>query len=51
MGESQFVVRSHEYDDVIEISLRRVPLDKRKLRQTQSDTEHPLGRWLREQYM
>jgi hypothetical protein len=36
---------------VIEVSLRRVPLDKRELRQTQSETEHPLGPWLREQYV
>ena len=26
-------------------------LDKRELRQAQSDTEHPLGPWLREQYV
>jgi len=32
------------FDGVIEVSLRRLPLDKGKLRQAQSDTNHPLGR-------
>ena len=40
-----------EFDGVIGVSLRRLPLDKGKLRQAQSDTEHPLGSWLREQYV
>jgi hypothetical protein len=39
-----------EFDGAIGVSLRRLPLDKGKLRQAQSDTEHPLGSWLREQY-
>jgi putative phosphoesterase len=40
-----------EFDNAIGVSLRRLPLDKGKLRQAQSDTEHPLGPWLQEQYM
>jgi predicted phosphodiesterase len=40
-----------EFDGAIGVSLRRLPLDKGKLRQAQSDTEHPLGPWLREQYV
>jgi diadenosine tetraphosphatase ApaH/serine/threonine PP2A family protein phosphatase len=40
-----------EFDGVIGVSLRRLPLDKGKLRQAQSDTEHPLGPWLRQQYV
>lgn len=40
-----------EFDNAIGISLRRLPLDKGKLRQAQSDTEHPLGSWLQEQYV
>jgi putative phosphoesterase len=40
-----------EFDGVIGVSLRRLPLDKGELRQAQSDTEHPLGPWLREQYV
>jgi putative phosphoesterase len=39
-----------EVDNVVGVSLRRVPLDKRKLRQAQRETEHPLGPWLLEQY-
>jgi diadenosine tetraphosphatase ApaH/serine/threonine PP2A family protein phosphatase len=39
-----------EVDNVVGVSLQRVPLDKRKLRQEQRDTEHPLGPWLLEQY-
>jgi putative phosphoesterase len=39
-----------EVDKVVGVSLRRVPLDKRKLRQAQCETEHPLGPWLLEQY-
>jgi hypothetical protein len=40
-----------EFDSAIGISLRRLPLDKSKLRQVQSDTKHPLGPWLQEQYV
>ena len=40
-----------ECDGAMGVSLRRLPLDKGKLRQAQSDTEHPLGPWLREQYV
>ena len=40
-----------EFDGAIGVSLRRLLLDKGKLRQAQSDTEHPLGPWLREQYV
>jgi hypothetical protein len=43
--------RARTNDGVIEVSLRREPLDKRELRQAQSQTEHPLGLWLREQYV
>ena len=32
-----------EFDGTMGVSLRRLPLDKGKLRQAQSDTEHPLG--------
>ena len=39
-----------EFDGVVGVSLRRVPLDKRKLDQAQRETEHPLGPWLLEQY-
>jgi putative phosphoesterase len=37
-------------NDVIAVALRRVPLDKQQLRQAQSETEHPLGPWLVQQY-
>jgi putative phosphoesterase len=40
-----------EFEGVIGVGLRRLALDKSKLRQAQSDTEHPLGPWLREQYV
>jgi putative phosphoesterase len=40
-----------ESDGAIGVSLQRVLLDKDKLRQAQSDTDHPLGPWLREQYL
>jgi predicted phosphodiesterase len=39
-----------EPDGEIGVNLRRRPLDKVKLRQARS-TEHPLGPWLREQYV
>jgi putative phosphoesterase len=35
---------------VIAVTLRRVPLDKHQLRQAQSETEHPLGPGLLQQY-
>ena len=40
-----------EFEGVIAVSLRQLALDKSKLRLPQSDTEHPLGPWLREQYV
>jgi hypothetical protein len=40
-----------EFDGVIGVNLRRLPLDKGELRQAQSDTEHDLAPWLREQYV
>jgi putative phosphoesterase len=39
-----------EFDGVVGVCLRRVPLDKRQLSQAQRETEHPLGPWLLEQY-
>jgi putative phosphoesterase len=40
-----------EFDGVIGVNLRRLPLDKGELRQAQSDTEQHLAPWLREQYV
>ena len=40
-----------ELDGAMGVSLRRLPLDEGKLRHAQSDSEHPLGPWLREQYV
>jgi len=55
-GQSPTLLSHAEYatiedlDGVIGVSLRRVPLDKHELRRAQSETEHPLGPWLLEQY-
>lgn len=40
-----------EFNGAIGVSLRRLLLDKGKLRHAQRDSEHPLGPWLREQYV
>jgi putative phosphoesterase len=37
-------------NDVVAVALRRVPLDKHQLRRAQTETEHPLGPWLLQQY-
>jgi uncharacterized protein YbcI len=39
-----------EVDGTINVSLKRIPLDKDALRQAQRETEHPLGAWLLQQY-
>jgi len=39
-----------EVDGTINVSLKRIPLDKDALRQAQQETEHPLGAWLLQQY-
>lgn len=39
-----------EVDGIIEVRLRRVPLDRSMLCREQEKTEHPLGAWLLQQY-
>jgi putative phosphoesterase len=49
MGHAEYAT-VEEVDGIIEVSLRRVPLDKSRLREAQKQTEHPLGPWLLKQY-
>lgn len=55
-GRSPTILPHAEYatvedvDGVIDVRLRRVPLDKSLLCHAQEKTEHPLGTWLLQQY-